>query len=105
MARVELLLSGITGTEVAARFQVAAVREDRLVLLTPSATWATRLRMQAEQMLQFLQVSGFAHLRYIEIRVAPLSREPDAPQRVRRTLSPAAELALKHMRRLTGNNS
>ena len=105
LARVESLLSGMTGTEVAARFQVAAIREDRLVLLTPSAPWATRLRMQAEQMLQFLQVSGFAHLRYIDIRVAPLSREPEAPQRVRRTLSPAAELALKHMRRLTGNKN
>jgi len=90
---------------VAAQFQVAAMRQDRLVLLTPSAAWATRLRMQAEQMLQFLQVSGFAHLRYIDIRVAALSREPDPPQRVRRTLSPTAELALKHMRRLTGDEN
>lgn len=104
LARVESLLTGYASPEVAAQFQVAAMREDRLVLLTPSAAWATRLRMQAEQMLQFLQVSGFAHLRYIDIRVAPLSREPDPPQRVRRTLSPTAELALKHMRRLIGDS-
>ena len=102
---MELLLSGMTGTEMAAQFQVAAIREDHLVLLTPSAAWATRLRMQAGQMLQFLQVSGFAHLRNIDIRVAPMNREPEVPQRVHRTLSPAAQQALNYMRRLTGEDN
>ena len=104
LARVESLLTGYAGLEVATQFQVASIREDRLVLLTPNAAWATRLRMQAEQMLQFLQVSGITHLRYIDIRVAPMIRDPEAPQIVRRPLSPTAQLALKHMRRLTGNN-
>ena len=104
LARVESLLTGYAGTEVAAHFQIASMREDRLVLLTPNATWATRLRMQAGQMLQFLQVSGIAHLRHIDIRVAPLIRDPEVPPIVRRPLSTTAQLALKQMRRLTGND-
>ncbi len=100
LARAERLLADYIGPKVAAQLRVAAMRQDRLVLLTPTASWATRLRMQAEQMLRFLQASGYAHLRYIDIRVAPLNSEP-VEQKVRRQLSPAAELALKLMTRLS----
>lgn len=96
LAGLESLLADYTGPQLAAQFQVAVLREDRLVLLTPTAAWATRLRMQAEQMLHFLQASGYEQLRHIDIRVAPLHREPVA-EKARRQLSPAAELAFKLM--------
>lgn len=102
LSRVESLLASQLGPELAAQFQVAALRQDRLVLLASTASWATRLRMRTEQILNFLQASGYAHLRHVDIRVAPLTREPVAGP-VRRQLSPAAELALSLMSRMSRN--
>lgn len=99
LARIEALLAGLTGPELAARFQVANVRQDRLILVTPTAAWATRLRMLAPQMLRLLETRGLGNLKHIDLRVAPIHR--DAPQRKsRRQLSPAAQQALDQMRRL-----
>jgi len=102
LARTESLLAGHCGPELAAQFQVAAMRQDRLVLLTPTAAWATRLRMQAGHMLLFLQAAGYQHLRHIDIRVAPLCRAMPE-EKIRKPLSPAAQLALNQMARLTGS--
>lgn len=100
LAQIEALLAGIAGPDTAARFQVANVRQDRLILVTPTAAWATRLRLSAPQMIEALQASGHAYLRHIDIRVAPLHRESGEHKR-RRPLSPAARQALEQMRRLT----
>ncbi len=104
LSRVESLLAGQLGPEMAAQFQVAALRQDRLVLLAVTASWATRLRMQTEQMLHFLQASGYAYLRYVDIRVAPLHHELSKNPTLRQ-LSPAAELAFSLMSRMSGDNS
>ena len=104
LARVESLLTDLAGEELATHFQVAAMRQDRLVLLTPTASWATRLRMQAGQMLHLLQQSGYRHLRHVDIRVAPTQRE-HTETKVRRPLSPAAELALSLMSRLVSDDT
>ena len=77
------------------------MRQDRLILLTPTAAWATRLRMQAGDMLQFLQASDYPHLRHIDIRVAPLCRETPV-EKVPKPLSPEAKLALNLMAAITG---
>jgi hypothetical protein len=103
LARLESLLSGSCSPDLATQFQVADLRRDRLVLLAPTASWATRLRMEAGQMLQFLHASGYEHLRHIDIRVAPLSR-PVIPTPVRKPHSAAAELALGLMAQLTRKN-
>lgn len=101
LARVESLLTGHCDPALATQFQVANIRQDRLILITPTASWATRLRMQSGSLLSLLQSSGYPHLRYIDIRVAPLSLpEPENP--ARKTLSPAARLALGQLSRLTG---
>jgi hypothetical protein len=73
LARAESLLAGHCGPELAAQFQVAAMRQDRLVLLSPTAAWATRLRMQAGHMLLFLQAVGYPHLRHLDIRDAQIA--------------------------------
>lgn len=103
LAGLESLLADYTGPQLAAQFQVAALRKDRLVLLTPTAIWATRLRMQAVPMLHFLQASGFEQVRHIDIRVAPLHREPVA-EKTQRKLSPAAELAFKLMSHMSDHS-
>lgn len=100
LARLQSVLAGCTDPDTAAHFQVANVRQDRLILVTPTAAWATRLRMQAPQWIRFLQESGHEHLRHIDIRVAPLADE--APRRkIHRRLSPAAQQAIEQLKRLT----
>ena len=104
LARAESILTDHTSPEMAENFQVAAMRGDRMVLLASTASWAMRLRMHTEHLLQFLQLSGYEHLRYIDIRVAPLNHEP-LEKRVRRELSPAAKLALNIMSRMSISSS
>lgn len=107
LSRVQSLLASALGAELAVQFQVAALRQERLVLLASAAAAATRLRMQTEQILRVLQAAGYTCLRHVDIRVAPLTREPLANP-VRRQLSPAAELALSLMSRMSrdpGDNS
>jgi hypothetical protein len=82
---------------------VANIRQDRLILLAPAAVWATRLRMQAPQLLQTLHQAGFTELRGIETRVAPLVEQPTAVH-AERPLSAAARQALALMARLGAKN-
>ncbi len=99
LLRVESLLAGHFGPEAASQFQVAALRQDRLILLTPTASWASRLRLMVPQAIDFLNSSGYPQVRYIDFRVAPLKRESVTP-RQRKSLSPAARQALDAMARL-----
>jgi len=100
LAKVESLLSGpdspFGGQHEPANFQVAALHQDRLVLITPTAAWATRLRMQTQAMLHFLRDSGYAQLAHVDVRVAPLTREVVKPKTPKKP-SPAAKLALNLM--------
>ena len=96
--RIQALLARHSGPDLSGQFQVANIRQDRLVLVTPTASWATRLRMQAPQYLSVLQTHGYGQIRHIDIRVAPLHREADV-ERSRRSLSPAASYALEQMKR------
>lgn len=100
LARLEEHLARYTGPDTAQYFQVANVRENRMILLTPTAAWATRLRMMAPQLIAFLNRSGFEAIRHIDIRVAPLARESVEPRRTR-AQSPAARQAMEQMRKLS----
>lgn len=100
LARLESLLSDCVSPELAHQFQVAAVRGNRLILISPTAAWATRLRMHSAQMLGLLQTTGHADIRQIDVRVAPFTR-PAPPSRHRRPLSPAAKQAIDLMTRYT----
>ena len=44
MEQLENLIQGLVDPDLATRFQVAAVRKNRLILITPAASWATRFR-------------------------------------------------------------
>lgn len=99
LLKMQQLLAGSVDPSLTHRFQVANVRRNRLILLTPSAAWSTRLRMETPRLLEALHQAGFPELSEIEIRVAPLI-EQAAVVRSRKPLSTAAEQALGSMARL-----
>jgi len=103
LEQLENLLHGLVEPDLATRFQVAAVRKNRLVLITPNASWATRLRMQAPRIVRSLNGAGMTNIEHIDIRVAPLV-EPKKEQRKRRPLSTAARQALNLMSQLESDD-
>ncbi len=104
LMQLENLLSGLLDSDLAAQFQVAATRKNRLILISPSASWATRLRMQAPHVIRSLQAMGIRQIEHIDIRVAPLARQPDG-MRSKKPLSSAAKQALGHMAHLRDKSS
>lgn len=93
LAQLDSLLSGFKSPDLASRFQVANLRQDHLILITPSASLATRLKLQVPEMLAFLHSSGVHQVHEIEIRVAPLQKLPTKPKTRRETSSAAREAA------------
>ncbi len=102
LIQIEHLLTGFMDPELAAHFQVGAIRKNRLILISPSASWATMLRMQATQLIKSLHQAGHTEIEHIDIRVAPLVEQRESTRK-RRALSPAAQQALDHMAHLKGD--
>jgi len=103
LMQIEHVLAENMDPDLAAHFQVGAIRENRLILISPSASRATMLRMHAPQLIQSLQSAGYSEIEHIDIRVAPLV-EQHRGSRKRRTLSPAAQHALDLMARLEADD-
>lgn len=99
LMQLQHLLSGFMDPALAANFQVAATRENSLILVAPSASWATLLRMQVPNLLGSLHQAGYTEIESIKVRVAPLVEQP-ARIRQKRPLSPAAKQALDIISRL-----
>jgi hypothetical protein len=104
LMQLETLLTGLLDSDLAAQFQVAAARKNRLILISPSASWATMLRMQAPRLISSLHAAGVRQIEHIDIRVAPLT-SPPAAKRSKRPLSAAAKQALGHMAHLRDKTS
>ncbi len=99
LSQIERVIAGFLDPESAAHFQVATIRENRLILVSPSASWATMLRMQTPNVIRSLHQAGHTEIEHIDIRVAPLAEQhPD--KRQKRALSPAAQQALESMSHL-----
>jgi hypothetical protein len=96
LLRLENLLKRHVGSVLENQFQVAAVRQNRLILISPSASSATRLKMMADQMLDCLRDNGFDTINHIDLRVAPLSGRETETRRSK-TPSSAARKALDAM--------
>ena len=99
LMQLQHLLSGFLDPSLANRFQVANVRNGKLVLVTPAAAWATLLRMQSQQLIAALREAGYKDIDSIEVRIAPLAEKTVAPRR-KRPLTPAARRALDTMNRI-----
>ena len=104
LMQLETLLTGLLDPDMATQFQVAAARKNRLILISPSAACATRLRMQAPRLISSLQAAGARQIEYIDIRVAPLIRQT-VKTRSQKPLSAAAKQALGHMAHLKDETS
>ena len=96
LMQLQHLLSGFMDPALAANYQVATTRDKTLVLVAPSASWATLLRMQVPNLLGSLHQAGYTEIKSIEVRVAPLVEQPERI-RQKRPLSPAARQALDVM--------
>ena len=96
LMQIEHLLAGFLEPGLAAHFQVATIRENRLILISPSASWATQLKMRAPQLIQSLHRKGHLEIEHIDIRVAPLTEKSASPRK-KKDLSPAARQALDIM--------
>lgn len=100
---LQKLIHSFVDPDLATRFQVAAVRKNRLIIITPTASWATRLRMQASQIIDALHNAGVSNIEHIDIRVAPLV-EQVKEQKKPKPLSPAAKQALQFMAQLESDD-
>jgi hypothetical protein len=71
LARLETLLDELVDPALARHVRVANVRDGRLILVTPVAPIATRLRLEAPRLLEGFREHGIEFFDRIETRVAP----------------------------------
>jgi hypothetical protein len=71
LAQLQNVLTGALHPDLARNLRVANVRDQRLILITPSPAWATRLRMQSRQLLGVLRRAGLTGVDRVEVRVVP----------------------------------
>ena len=77
-------LADLLEPEIGSQVQVAALRENCLVLVTPSAALATRLKHDSDSLLNSLQASGVKGISQIRVRTAPLSQTKPVSRRKRK---------------------
>jgi len=91
--RLDQILTAILDPALSTHCQVAEYRNHCLILVCSNATFATRLRMISQQLLDSFREEGESGIERIEIRIAPVNR-PVPEVRKQRTLSSAAIQAL-----------
>jgi len=87
------ILESILDPALSPHCQVADFRHHCLTLVCSNATFATRLRMISQQLLESFREEGEFGIERIELRIAPVNR-PQPEVRKQRTLSSAAVQAL-----------
>jgi hypothetical protein len=91
--RLDRILTSVLDPALSVHCQVAEFRNHSLILVCSNATFATRIRMISQQLLESFREEGEFGIERIEIRIAPVNR-PQPEVRKERTLSSAAEQAL-----------
>ena len=91
--RLDQKLAAIVDPGLSPHCQVAEYRNHCLTLVCSNATFATRIRMISQPLLESFREEGEAGIERIKIRIAPVNR-PQAEVRKQRTLSTAALNAL-----------
>jgi len=102
LAFIEQKLASLLEPAISAQVRVAALREDRLVLLTPSAALATRLRQDSDHLLRSLLAGGIGGITQIQVRVAPLP-QPVNEKRKKRQLPEAGRQSLERFAKDSGD--
>ena len=91
--RLDHILTSILDPALSPHCQVAEYRNHCLILVCSNATFATRIRMISQQLLDSFWEEGESGIERIEIRIAPVNR-PQPEVRKQRNLSSAAIQAL-----------
>ena len=86
-------LESILDPVLSAHCQVAEFRNHCLILVCSNATFATRIRMISQQLLDSFREEGEFGIERVDIRIAPVNR-PQPEVRKQRNLSSAAVQAL-----------
>ncbi len=87
---------------IAEQVQVAALHDRCLVLITPSAALATRLRQDSQSLLKALLASGVRRIDNIRIMTDPVSRSREE-HRQRRALTEIARQSLQRFAQDSGD--
>ena len=91
--RIDQKLASILDPALSPHCQVADLRNQCLVLVCSNATFATRIRMLSQQLLDTFREEGETGIEHVDIRIAPVNR-PQPEVRKQRPLSSAAVQAL-----------
>ena len=91
--RLDQKLESILDPALSLHCQVGEFRDQCLILVCSNATFATRIRMISQQLLDSFKAEGEHGIERIEIRIAPVNR-PQPSTRIRKGLSSAAVQAL-----------
>jgi len=91
--RLDQKLTSILDPALSAHCQVAEFRNHCLILVCSNATFATRIRMISQQLLDSFREDGEFGIERVDIRIAPVNR-PQPEVRKQRNLSSAAVQAL-----------
>jgi len=91
--RLDQKLTTMVDPTLSPHCQVAEFRNHCLILVCSNATFATRIRMISQQLLDSFREEGEFGIERIKIRIAPVNR-PQPEARKPRTLSSAAVQAL-----------
>ena len=93
LSRLDRILTRVLDPLLSTHCQVAEFRNQCLILVCSNASFATRIRMISQQLLDSFREEGESGIERIEIRIAPVNR-PQPEARTRRGLSSAAIQAL-----------
>lgn len=91
--RLDGILTAVLEPALAEQCQVADYQNGHLVLICSNASFATRIRMISQQLLESFKEEGVFGIKSVETRIAPVNR-PQPDVRTRQPLSPAALEAL-----------
>lgn len=99
LSRLTKQFRRLLATNIADYIYVAGVRGDTLVLTTPSAAWATRIRLQSKELAQLAsqEIKEFQCVTKILVRIIPKTELPLQPQPVERIISKKAAADLRAM--------
>jgi hypothetical protein len=100
--RLDRKLATLLDPSMVSSVQVAALRDHCLLLATPSAALATRLRLDSGHLVKALHAAGEKNIREIAIRVAPVSRNKPV-ERHARELSETAKRSLERFAEDSGD--
>lgn len=88
IARLNNILDEQLPPQLKKQFSIATFKQDKLVLITHSATLGTRFRFYQPQILSKLKLTAeFNKLSRIELKIRPLRHKPPTPKRRPLTIS------------------